>query len=176
MRKLDFLQTQRIRKAQNYRYYIGIVTMIFSIILMVAFVKYMHKHWSDYKLIDPNILYLNPKREQQWLLSLAQFFFDKLGLSSWFLCGLLIVYSLNRIIGGRVFRFKRYFFRILLLIFYSNLLTGFLMPRYRFPYSGALGKVIAVWCMGVLGLWLTMLLVFLVLPYLIFKLWRQGII
>lgn len=173
MSSIDVL---RAKKRRKYRHYIGIVALILSVILLVAFVKYMQKYWGDYKVVESEILYKNPERESQWLLSLAQLFFDKLGLSSWFCCGLLIIYGLNRIIGTRVFRFKRYFLRILLLILYGNLLTGFLLPRYRFPYSGALGKTMAVWCMDTLGIWLTMLLVFFILPYSAFKLWKQGFI
>lgn len=180
MRQSELPRTGKLPKSgngrpRNYRGFIGIIALSLSALLMLIFAIYMHKHWAERNLLDPDIIYRNPARELG-LLRVAQWFFDKLGLCCWALGVLLMIYGWNRIGGNRVFRFKRYFFRILLIIFYGNLLTGFLLPRYRFPYSGALGKVMASWCMETLGVWLTMLLVLLVLPYGAFKLWKQGII
>lgn len=176
MKQTDILRTKKLRKSKNLRRYIGIIALILAAVLAFAFVSYMHKCWLRYKLIDPQILYKNPERETDFLLHLAQEFFDKLGISCWAFCAFLVIYGVNRAMGNRGFRFKRYFFRILLVILYGNLLTGFMMPRYRFPYSGALGKIMASWCMENLGVWLTLLLVFLVLPFSVVKLWKQGII
>lgn len=153
----------------------GVIIIGIALILCASFVIYVWEHLDLYNQMHKRMCFHISYKEEHYLLAIAHFFFDKIGMASFLLCYNLFAYGRYCLKKRKKIKaLRRLSLLFLFWTIYSNMVLGFILPRYVFPYSGYIGKKIAhVLVKDSIGFIPTFLLIFLLIPLLSYFLWTR---
>lgn len=167
---LAFTQDDRFRKIA------GIVSILISFFLLVAFTSYLFT-WKQ----DQSVVWEHPWKQvfngnahvHNHLGNLGavishQFFYAWFGIASYFFVALFFAAGINAFFRKRVFAMRKLLIRGTLVMLWTSTVLGFLLYKAGFPYGGAFGKETYLVFENVLGkIGTAFLLVVLCMSYLI---------
>jgi len=160
---------------------LAIFSWLICIFLFIAFTSYLFTWKEDQDKIfslSYHILINNDATVQNLLGRLGAyishfFFYEEIGIASYFLCYLFFIIGVNLLVGRRIFRISSQIFFIVSGILYVSTAAGFLMHVFNysgFPFAGALGIFISdylIHFIGALGTFI--LLILTAVGYLVWK-------
>jgi len=161
--------------------FLAIFSWLICIFLFIAFTSYLFTWKEDQDKIfslSYHILLNNDVTVENLLGRLGAyishfFFYEEIGIASYFLCYLFFIIGVNLLVGRRVFRISSHLFFIVFGILYVCTAAGFLMHVFNysgFPFAGTLGEYISDYLIHFIGkLGTLVLLVLTGAGYLIWK-------
>lgn len=142
---------------------LGMFCLLLAAFLAIAFISYLFTWKSDQSMVSrygSEVLWMKNIEMENLLGRLGAyvsnlFFYEGVGMSSFFFCYLLGILGLNFVTGQRLFSVGRNVRYIIFGLIYIStalsLIFILLLPEAQFPWGGAMGDFIARWLLGFIG-------------------------
>ncbi|MFM7839707.1 MAG: DNA translocase FtsK 4TM domain-containing protein, partial [Chitinophagaceae bacterium] len=150
----QFLRDERTRKIS------GVLALLIAGFLFVSFSSYLFTWQEDQdKVLNHGISILLPSgdlKAENLLGNVGayiahQFFYNGLGLASYFFCSFFFVIGVNGLYNRNYFQVWRNFRYVLLGSVYFSMLFSFVLSSQNFPWGGALGDLLNEWLVRIAG-------------------------